>query len=220
MAELRAEGLLRPPGAGGHIAVKEAVMPWNRFPDVDALLGPEMRSTGEVMGIDETVGMAFAKSQLAVGDVMPTSGTVFMSLADRDKPIGLTAARRFSDLGFDLVATSGTAAYLREAGVQVSQVVAKVRSATDGDGDRGDGDGVDGVELIAQGKVQLVVNSPRGRGPRADGTHLRRAAGAAKVPLVTTAAAALAAANGIGDWISRDLSVRSLQEYHRTEGDG
>ena len=109
LAELRAEDLLRPPAEGGHIAVKEAVLPFNRFPDVDTVLGPEMRSTGEVMGIDRTFGMAFAKSQTAAGNRIPREGTVFFSLADRDKAAGLVAARRFAELGYSLVATAGTA---------------------------------------------------------------------------------------------------------------
>ncbi|UDY36195.1 carbamoyl-phosphate synthase large subunit [Dermatobacter hominis] len=214
LAELREEGLLVPKVDGDHVAVKEAVLPFNRFPDVDAVLGPEMRSTGEVMGIDSSAGMAFAKAQLAAGDRMPTSGTVFFSLADRDKPVGLRAAQRFQELGFDIVATSGTAALLRDGGVEVERVVAKLQQP-DGSAAVDGGDGaVDGVELIAGGQIDLVVNSPRGRGPRADGAHLRRAAAEARVPLLTTAAAALAAANGIAEWISRDLTVRSLQSYH------
>ena len=109
LAELRAEGLLRPPAEGGHVSVKEAVLPFNRFPDVDTLLGPEMRSTGEVMGIDRTFGMAFAKSQAGAGNTLPSKGTVFLSLADRDKEAGLVAARRFAELGFSIAATAGTA---------------------------------------------------------------------------------------------------------------
>ena len=209
--ELRKEGLLRPGTNGGHVAVKEAVLPWSRFPDVDAVLGPEMRSTGEVMGIDLSVGMAFAKSQLAAGDRMPTEGRVFFSLADRDKTVGLKAAARFVDLGFTIAATSGTAAHLRANGVAVEQVVAKLHHP---EGEDEPESGVDGVELISSGQIQLVVNTPRGRGPRADGAHLRRAAGAAQVPLLTTAAAALAAANGVAEWTSRDVAVRSLQDYH------
>jgi len=210
LAELRDEGVLVPPAPGPHVAVKEAVLPWSRFPDVDALLGPEMRSTGEVMGIDASFGMAFAKSQLAAGDRMPQSGTVFFSLADRDKRVGLQAAQRFSELGFGIVATSGTADYLRREGVEVAEVVAKLNR------DDGDPDGaLDGVDLIESGRIDLVVNSPRGRGPRADGAHLRHAAGSAGIPLLTTAAAALAAANGLAEWTTRDLGVRSLQEYHR-----
>jgi carbamoyl-phosphate synthase large subunit len=220
LAELRDEGLLVPKVDGDHVAVKEAVLPFNRFPDVDAVLGPEMRSTGEVMGIDPSAGMAFAKAQLAAGDRMPTSGRVFFSLADRDKAVGLRAAQRFQELGFGIVATSGTAALLRANGVEVERVVAKLQQ-TEGSSDADADDAVDGVELIAGGKVDLVVNSPRGRGPRADGAHLRRAAAQARVPLLTTAAAALAAANGIGEWTTRDLQVRSLQSYHgRTDGHG
>jgi len=219
LAELRDEALLVPKVDGDHVAVKEAVLPFNRFPDVDAVLGPEMRSTGEVMGIDTSAGMAFAKAQLAAGDRMPTSGTVFFSLADRDKAVGLQAAQRFSELGFAIVATSGTAAHLRSNGVAVNRVVAKLQSDDEPVSTSApDSVAVDGVDLIAGGEIDLVVNSPRGRGPRADGAHLRRAAAEARVPLLTTAAAALAAANGIADWTSRDLGVRSLQSYHgRTE---
>jgi carbamoyl-phosphate synthase large subunit len=204
LAELRAEGLLRPPVMGGHVSVKEAVLPFNRFPDVDTLLGPEMRATGEVMGVDATFGLAFAKSQIAAGDRLPEKGTVFMSLADRDKPGGILAARRFVDLGFSIVATAGTAEALERDGVPVAGIVAKV----------GEGDS-DGVDLIAAGKIDLVVNTPRGRGPRADGAYIRLAASVHNVPCLTTAAAALAAVGGIADWSTHGLGVRSLQEFHR-----
>ena len=207
LAELREEGLLRPPVSTGHISVKEAVLPFSRFPDDDAVLGPEMRSTGEVMGIDRTLGLAFAKSQLAAGDRMPREGTVFMSLADRDKPVGVKAAVIFADLGFQIVATAGTAAYLEQHGVGVATVVDKLS------GGPTPGGGVDVVSMIGDGKIQLVVNSPRGRGPRADGAYIRAAAGRHRVPLVTTASAALAAANGIADTLRHDLRVRSLQSY-------
>jgi carbamoyl-phosphate synthase large subunit len=206
LAELRDEGLLRPP-VTGHVSVKEAVLPFNRFPGVDTLLGPEMRSTGEVMGIGATFGLAFAKSQIAAGNRLPVSGTVFFSLADRDKGAGLDAARQFAALGFDLAATSGTAAMLEAEDIPVATVVAKVGDSHPGV--------VDAVELIAGGKVQLVVNTPRGRGPRADGLHIRATALAHMVPCLTTVAAARAAAAGIGDWASHPLSVRSLQEYHQ-----
>ncbi len=205
LAELREEGLLRPP-VTGHVSVKEAVLPFNRFPGVDTLLGPEMRSTGEVMGIGSTFGLAFAKSQIAAGNPLPAEGTVFLSLADRDKAAGLVAARQFAGLGFELAATSGTAAALEAAGIPVATVVAKVGDASPGV--------VDAVDLIAGGKVQLVVNTPRGRGPRADGDHIRATALAHRVPCLTTVAAARAAAAGIADWASHPLSVRSLQEYH------
>jgi carbamoyl-phosphate synthase large subunit len=207
--ELRAEGLLTQRLAGDHIAVKEAVMPFSRFPDSDALLGPEMRSTGEVMGIDMTVGQAFSKSQLAAGDRMPTEGRVFMSLADRDKPIGIRAARLLADHGFGIVATAGTGAALEAADIPVERIVGKL-TVTAGAADAGDNI----VSMIEAGEIALVVNSPRGRGPRADGAYIRAAAGRANVPLVTTAAAALAAADGIVTTAQRPLTVRSLQEYH------
>ena len=204
LGELRAEGLLTEPVPGDHVAVKEAVLPFSRFPEADALLGPEMRSTGEVMGIDLTFGLAFAKSQLASGTVLPTEGTVFLSLADRDKDVGVRAAQRFRELGFSIAATSGTASHLRDAGVEVKTVVAKI----------GEPDGHDAVDLIESGEVVLVVNSPRGRGPRADGAHIRSAAGTHRVPLLTTGAAGLAAANGMADRAAHALRVRPLQEYH------
>jgi carbamoyl-phosphate synthase large subunit len=207
LAELRAEGVLKPPAPGAHVSVKEAVLPFNRFPDVDTLLGPEMRSTGEVMGIDATFGLAFAKSQSAAGDRLPDHGTVFLSLADRDKGGGLVAARRFVDLGFALAATEGTARYLRDNGVPVAEVVDKV-------GVPSQGHRRTAVDLIANGEIDLVVNTPRGRGPRADGSYIRLAASVHGIPCLTTAAAALAAAGGIADWARHGLSVRSLQEYH------
>jgi carbamoyl-phosphate synthase large subunit len=205
LAELRTEGLLSEPVQGDHVAVKEAVLPFSRFPEADALLGPEMRSTGEVMGIDLTFGLAFAKSQLAAGTNLPTSGTVFMSLADRDKDIGVKAAERFRELGFSIAATSGTAGHLQDAGIEVATVVAKL----------GETDGHSAVDLIEGGEVVLVINSPRGRGPRADGAHIRTAAGKHNIPLLTTAAAGLAAVNGMADRARHPLEVRSLQEYHR-----
>ncbi|MEO6987421.1 MAG: carbamoyl-phosphate synthase large subunit, partial [Aquihabitans sp.] len=205
LVELRAEGLLIDPDTKNHVAVKEAVLPFNRFPDADRVLGPEMRSTGEVMGIDRSFGLAFAKSQIAAGDRLPESGQIFFSLADRDKPAGVRAAQQFVDLGFDLVATDGTAAALEAAGVPVVRRVAKL-------GDESGGETV--VDLIAAGDVQMVVNSPRGRGPRADGGYIRAAAGVANIPLLTTAAAALAAAEGMADWSTHDLQVKALQEFH------
>jgi len=205
LAELRDEGLLQPPAEGGHISVKEAVLPFNRFPAVDTLLGPEMRSTGEVMGIDRTFGMAFAKSQAGAGNALPMQGTIFLSLADRDKEPGVVAARRFAELGLSLIATAGTAAAFEAHGIPVQAVVAKV----------GEPVGVDAVDLISSGKVDLVVNTPRGRGPRADGAHIRQAAVRHNVACVTTVAAGLAAAQGIAELARSTPEVRSLQEYHR-----
>jgi carbamoyl-phosphate synthase large subunit len=205
LAELRAEGLLCPPAPGGYVAVKEAVLPFNRFPEADTVLGPEMRSTGEVMGIDTTFGLAFAKSQLAAGDALPEGGTVFMSLADRDKAVGVEAARQFVEAGFTIAATAGTADALESEGVPVDTRVAKV----------GDAVGTDAVELISSGKVDLVVNSPRGRGARSDGAHIRAAAAVQGIPCLTTAAAGLAAANGIVDRAASETRVRTLQEFHK-----
>ena len=205
LSELREEGLLSEPVQGDHIAVKEAVLPFSRFPEADALLGPEMRSTGEVMGIDLTFGLAFAKSQLAAGTNLPTSGKVFLSLADRDKEVGVKTAQRFRELGFSIAATSGTADHLIRNGIDVATVVAKI----------GEPDGQDAVDLIESGEVVLVVNSPRGRGPRADGAHIRAAAGKHNIPLLTTGAAGLAAVNGMADRAEHPLEVRPLQEYHQ-----
>ncbi|HEY8217241.1 MAG TPA: carbamoyl-phosphate synthase large subunit [Acidimicrobiia bacterium] len=204
MHELREEGLLPARAAVGHVAVKEAVLPFDRFPSVDTLLGPEMRSTGEVMGIDRSFGLAFAKSQAAAGNRLPASGTVFLSLADRDKRAGVSLGRRFVELGFALAATVGTAAALEAEGLPVATIVAKV----------GEGRGADAVDLISSGKVDLVVNTPRGRGPRADGDHIRRAATRLGVPCITTVAAARAAAGGIAERARSTPTVRPLQEYH------
>jgi carbamoyl-phosphate synthase large subunit len=224
LAELRGEGLVRPPAAGGHVSVKEAVLPFNRFPDVDTLLGPEMRSTGEVMGIDTTFGRAFAKSQDAAGSPLPFGGRALFTLADRDKPAGLAVARSFVRLGFSLAATSGTAAALEAAGIPVQTVVAKVSAEgragpeTDGQGtDAAGDDGADSVGLIRSGEIQVVVNTPRGRGPRADGAHIRRAAMEHKVPCLTTVAAARAAAAGIAERGQAGMVVRSLQELHAVD---
>jgi carbamoyl-phosphate synthase large subunit len=205
LESLRETGLLVPAADGGHVAVKEAVLPFDRFPDVDTILGPEMRSTGEVMGIDQSFGLAFAKSQIAAGNRLPTSGTVLLSLAARDKPAGLIAARHFVELGFELAATAGTASMLSAEGLPVATIVAKI----------GDAEGVDAVDLISSGAVDLVVNTPRGHGPRADGAHIRRAATRCRVPCITTVAAALAAAAGIAEWTTSEPIARPLQEYHR-----
>jgi carbamoyl-phosphate synthase large subunit len=157
------------------------------------------------MGIDRSFGLAFAKSQIAAGERLPESGRIFFSLADRDKPGGIKAARSFIDLGFELVATEGTAAAFEAAGIAVARRVAKL-------GDESGGETA--VDLIEAGDVQMVVNSPKGRGPRADGGYIRAAAGVAGIPCLTTAAAALAAADGMGDWSTHELQVKPLQEFH------
>ena len=207
LAELRAEGMVPSHRiVPDHVSVKEAVLPFGRFPGVDTLLGPEMRSTGEVMGVDRTFGLAFAKSQMAAGSPLPASGTIFLSLADRDKALGAEVAASFQALGFTIAATVGTAGFLRDQGIEVAQLVAKVGE---------DGPAADAVELIATGMVQLVINTPRGRGPRADGAHIRAACIEHLVPCLTTLSAARAAAQGIGDWASHPLEVITLQELHR-----
>ncbi|HXW35443.1 MAG TPA: carbamoyl-phosphate synthase large subunit [Acidimicrobiales bacterium] len=209
--ELRAEGVLSALQRlnGTHVAVKEAVLPFARFPGVDTLLGPEMRSTGEVMGVGSTFGLAFAKSQIAAGTRLPTEGVVFLSLADRDKVGALDIAKSFTELGFRIAATSGTAEFLESYGVRVETIVAKVGESLD-DGDLR----ADAVNLIESGGVQMVVNTPRGRATRSDGLHIRAAALANQVPCITTVAAARAAAAGIADWRVHELSVVSLQELY------
>ena len=205
LAELRDEGVLRPP-ITGHVSVKEAVLPFSRFPDVDPALGPEMRSTGEVMGIADTFGRAFYKAELSAGTVLPEEGTVFLSLADHDKPAGLVVAQRMQALGFGVVATEGTAQYLARFGVAVDRVLAKVQ----------EGAGVTAVDLIANGEIHFVVNTPRGRIGRADGAHIRKAASLHHVACVTTVDAAIAAAQGLSERHGVLLDVKSLQEYHAT----
>jgi carbamoyl-phosphate synthase large subunit len=195
--------VLTPP-VGGHVAVKEAVLPFNRFPEVDPALGPEMRSTGEVMGISDSFGRAFHKAELSAGTVLPSEGTVFLSLADPDKPAGLVVAQRLRALGLGIAATEGTAAYLARFDSTVDQVVAKVQ----------DDSGITAVDLIADGKVSFVVNTPRGRIGRSDGEQIRKAASLHGVSCVTTIDAALAAAQGMAECHDDEIGVRSLQEYH------
>ena len=204
LAELRDEGLLIPPSDHGHVAVKEAVLPFNRFPEVDTALGPEMRSTGEVMGIDVTFGKAFFKAELAAGTVLPSEGTVFLSLADGDKPAGLVVAKRLRELGFDIAATKGTAEYLARFDQAVDLVVGKVSEGAE----------LTAVDLIADGKISFVINTPQGRGGRTDGEQIRKAASSHQVSSVTTVEAALAAVQGMAEQGSDHLTVRSLQEFH------
>jgi carbamoyl-phosphate synthase large subunit len=208
LAELRIEGLLKPPTNFGHVSVKEAVLPFNRFPGVDTALGPEMRSTGEVMGIDSTFGRAFIKAESAAGTTLPTSGMVFLSLNDRDKPSGLVVAKRLRELGLGIAATSGTADYLARFGYPVDRVVGKVSEQSQGS------IADDAVNLIERGEIEFVINTPRGRGAHSDGEAIRKAANIWRVSSVTTINAALAAVQGLAEQKMEPLTVKSLQEYH------
>ena len=207
LTELRTEGLLGESvlkRSSTKVAVKEAVLPFNRFPEVDTALGPEMRSTGEVMGMDDTFGRAFFKAELAAGTVLPTEGTVFLSLADGDKPAGIVVAQRLRALGFGIAATTGTARYLTRFGITVDQEVGKVS----------EGSAINAVDLIASGDIAFVINTPQGRGGRTDGEAIRKAANVHRVSSVTTVEAALAAVQGMAEQSNRPIEVCSLQEHH------
>ena len=213
LASLREEGLLLPSvllGSTDVVAVKEAVLPFSRFPEVDPALGPEMRSTGEVMGIDRTFALAFYKAELAAGTVLPTDGTVFLSLADTDKPAGLVVAKRLRELGLGVAATQGTADHLARFGYPVDEVVAKVS----------EGEGKTAVDLIGAGSVTFVVNTPEGKGGRSDGEQIRKACTLHRVACVTTVDAALAAVHGLLERRHQALEVRSLQEHHGRDESG
>ncbi len=212
LRELRDSGYFVPSSELNYSCVKEAVLPFSRFPSSDILLGPEMRSTGEVMGVDSSFEMAFVKSQLAAGTKLPSSGLVFLSLADRDKAVGVELGRQLVGVGFKLAATAGTARALSDAGVPVERVVAKL-------GQRSNGYESDPVELISSGEVGLVVNTPRGSGPRTDGHHIRTAALGNKVACVTTMAAARAAVSGMVQWSGKPLEVLAIQDYHRNDSE-
>ena len=210
LSELRTEGVLCAPVNNGHVSVKEAVLPFNRFPEVDTALGPEMRSTGEVMGIDSTFGRAFIKAETAAGTRLPVTGMVFLSLNDKDKPSGLVVAKRLRQLNLGIVATSGTAQYLERFGYPVDRVVGKVSEQNNTSAIRDDA-----VDLISRGEIAFVINTPRGRGAHSDGEAIRKAANIWHVSSVTTINAALAAVQGLAEQQEHPLEVRSLQEYHQ-----
>ena len=213
IAELREEGLLPKRGDGGAIppgsaiAVKEAVLPFGRFHGVDAVLGPEMRSTGEVMGIDDSFGVAFAKSQQAAfSGGLPTAGSAFVSLANRDKRAAVFPIKRLADLGFRIFATQGTAEVLRRNGVKV-EVLRKQHEG------RGEDGSPTTVDAIMAGEIDLIVNTPYGVGPRVDGYEIRTAAVTKGVPCVTTVQGLSAAVQGIDALVAGEPGVRSLQEH-------
>ena len=212
IAQLRSEGML-PVGNGKAkgISVKEAVLPWNRFRrvdgrGVDSVLGPEMRSTGEVMGIAATFGESYAKSQISSFGPLPKSGKVFVSLADKDKSQGIAPAKSLIDLGFTILATTGTAAYLRESGISVTEV----RKYSEGQGAMGQRTIVD---LLHAGEIDLVINTPVGRGTRADGWMIRTAAIQRSIPCITTTAGFAAAVSGIAALQQGEMSVKSIQKW-------
>ncbi|MEV0261365.1 carbamoyl-phosphate synthase large subunit [Streptomyces sp. NPDC050617] len=217
VAELRAEGMLPRTGDGGTlpldapISVKEAVLPWSRFRDasgrgVDTVLGPEMRSTGEVMGIDSVFGTAYAKSQAGAYGALPTKGRAFVSVANRDKRSMIFPARELVAHGFELLATSGTAEVLRRNGINATVV----RKQSEGEGPNGE---KTIVQLIHDGQVDLIVNTPYGTGGRLDGYDIRTAAVARAVPCLTTVQALAAAVQGIEALTRGDVGVRSLQDH-------
>ncbi|MGK5677781.1 carbamoyl-phosphate synthase large subunit [Actinoplanes sp. URMC 104] len=216
IAELRAEGLLLPEGDGGTtpeqapIAIKEAVLPFKRFrtpagKGVDSLLSPEMKSTGEVMGIDAGFGQAFAKSQAAAYGSLPTAGKIFVSVANRDKRAMVFPIKRLADLGFTIVTTAGTGEVLRRYGV-VCEIVPKHYESADRNA----------VELILAGEIAMIINTPQGSGAsaRSDGYEIRSAAVTADIPSITTVPGAAAAVMGIEALMRGDMSVRPLQDLH------
>ncbi|MBV8540782.1 MAG: carbamoyl-phosphate synthase large subunit [Pseudonocardiales bacterium] len=220
IAQLRAADLLLPHGDGGDppadapVAVKEAVLPFHRFrtPEgqgVDSLLGPEMKSTGEVMGIDAAFGQAFAKSQAAAYGSLPTSGRVFVSVANRDKRAMVFPAKRLADLGFEVLATRGTANTLRRNGIPCTVVRKHFQGPESGQ------DNI--VDLISSGHVDMIINTPYGNpGPRVDGYEIRTAAVSRAIPCITTIQGAAAAVQGIEALIRNDITVRPLQSLHAT----
>jgi carbamoyl-phosphate synthase large subunit len=185
-----------------YTSVKAAVLPFGRFPGVDTILGPEMKSTGEVMGVDEDSGIALAKAMVAAGHALPTEGTVFVSVANRDKRAIVFPTKRLADMGFRLLATGGTAGVLQRAGIPVERV-AKVSEGPD-----------NVAELIRTGRIDLVINTPFGRAPRTDGSFIRTASAAAGVPCITTLPGVFAAVRGIEALRGDATEPRSVQEHH------
>jgi carbamoyl-phosphate synthase large subunit len=211
--QLRKEGMLPISGDGipRGISVKEAVLPWNRFRrsdgrGVDSILGPEMRSTGEVMGISPSFGESYAKSQIQAFGPLPKTGSVFISLADKDKKFGIEPASELAALGFRILATEGTARYFSQHGV----VSTRVRKNSDGVGPMGE---LTIVEMINAGDIDLVINTPVGRGTRADGWLIRTAAVQRSIPIITTSAGFSAAVEGIRFIASHELSIAPLQDW-------
>jgi carbamoyl-phosphate synthase large subunit len=184
-----------------HVSVKESVMPFNRFPDVDALLGPEMKSTGEVMGIDSDFGSAYAKAQFAAGQHLPEKGTVFISVTDRDKKAALAFASQFHKMGFRIMATRGTSSFLKNHGIP-NTMINKVSIGRP-----------HVVDAIKNKEIQIIINTGLGGETRRDGYTIRRAAIKFNIPYATTIAGAMAMCKGIDALKKKILSVKSIQEY-------
>ncbi len=187
-----------------HVSVKESVFPFSRFPGVDVILGPEMKSTGEVMGIDRDFGRAFVKSQIAAGQNLPRKGNVFISVRDRDKRSVLLLARRLKDFGFTILATAGTAVALEKSGIPV-KVLPKLSEGRP-----------NVLDLMKDGKVQMVINTPSGRIPRQDELKIRSAVVHFNIPYTTTISGAQATVNAIETLIRKKLEVKPVQEYHQS----
>jgi len=188
-----------------HVAVKESVFPFNRFPGVDVILGPEMKSTGEVMGLDVDFGSAYVKSQLAAGQNLPKKGNVFISVRDKDKRSVIIIAKRMTDLGFRIFATQGTASALERNNIPV-KVLLKVAEG-----------GPNVIDLMKDGKIQLVINTPSGRIPREDEIKIRSHVITYNIPYTTTISGAQATISGIESLLKKGIDVKPLQEYHKTK---
>ncbi|MHB1335731.1 MAG: carbamoyl-phosphate synthase large subunit [Candidatus Humimicrobiaceae bacterium] len=185
-----------------YFSIKEAVLPFNRFPETDTLLGPEMKSTGEVMGIDKNFGIAFAKSQLAVNQKFPSSGTVFISIRDRDKSSMANLAKKISELQFKIITTRGTGEYLESLGIKCDKVL-KIREGRP-----------NVLDLIKNGEINLIINTPEGSEARSDGYYLRTAAALLNVPCITTISGASAAIQGIYELkLNSNINVKAIQDY-------
>jgi len=185
-----------------HFGVKEAVFPFNMFPEVDPLLGPEMRSTGEVLGIANSFGLAFFKAQEAAQQVLPTEGTVLLTVCERDRPAVYETARLFAELGFKINATEGTHKFLSARGIE-SELILKMHEGRPNI-----------VDALMNGEIQLVINTPSGKLSQHDDSYIRKTAIKYKVPYMTTLAAAVAAAKGITTYRQGKTSVKALQSYH------
>jgi carbamoyl-phosphate synthase large subunit len=185
-----------------YVSVKEAVFPFNKFREFDPILGPEMRSTGEVMGISDSFGTAYAKSQLAAGNGLPSHGTIMVTVNDSDKPNVVPIMRRFHEMGFDIAATQGTAAALREAGIPVTQLMKVYEGRPNA------------IDKLIDGTVQLLINTPLGKHAQQDDYIIREAAISHQVPYTTTLSAANAACDAAHALRTKAPEVRSLQDWH------